>query len=92
MKFINHLFPFPINILPSQSSNQTQVTQPLPPLRKKALLIGIGSTFGDKVDEITLKDLHWRHRNVLDMEQLLIGALYHDNLFLLLAKRILAVV
>ena len=87
MKFINHLFPFFINSLPSQSSNQTQVTQPLPPLRKKALLIasGIESMRPDTVDEITLKGPHRRHRNVLDMEQLLIGALYHDIRFLLTA-------
>lgn len=50
MKFIKHrdLFPCLINSLQS-SPNQTQVTQPLPPSRKKALLIDIQNARQDTI-------------------------------------------
>lgn len=89
MKFIKHLFPSLINASGLQSSpgpNQTQVTQPLPPLRKKALLIGV------QYKSASEPNASGPHHNVLEMKLLLMSALYHHILSILPAEGILAVV
>ena len=93
MKIIKRLFPCLSS--PQSSPNQMQPIQ-VPPLRKKALLIGIQYVRTDTVasEIIQEKDekaaahiapkrknkkapeLRGPHRDVLDMEQLLISALY----------------
>ena len=115
MTFIKHLFPCLNNSLQS-SPKQTQITKPLLPLRKKALLIGIQNIRQDTIqitqdsdsedDERAAEEdvymardraeegawLKGPHRDVLEMKQLLISALYHHILFLPPAEGILAVV
>ena len=120
MKIIKRLFPC------LQSSPKQ--TQRVPPLRKKALLIGIQNIRQGTTVDITKEkyereakedvniapakpkkkkaqkdrnkkkvpkapELRGPHREVLEMEQLLISTLYHDSIFFLLpAEYILAVV
>ena len=92
MKIIKRLFPCLSS--PQSSPNQMQPIQ-VPPLRKKALLIGIQYV---RTDTVASEIIHEKaaahiapnlknkkaselrgpspHRDVLDMEQLLISALY----------------